>query len=233
MIITLVPTRGRPKNAARLIDALDACDTNLTDHRLLFCVDTDDPELMEYERIFRESTSNRFGYLVDVRRRLAGTLNQAAQNYIDANRLDIKAIGFMGDDHLPKTRHWSDMISEIMMREKAIVYGNDLMQGINLPTAAWMHFDIIQALGYMVPPGLTHLFIDNAWKDLGLATNTLRYLPNMIIEHLHPHGKKAEWDERYTEVNSGAQWTADEDAYRAWHAVGFSRDVDNIVQVLV
>jgi hypothetical protein len=95
------------------------------------------------------------------------------------------------------------------------------MQGVNLPTAVFMTSSIVTTLGYMAPPSLYHLFLDNSWKDWGNALRTrdlwrFRYMPDIIIEHLHPQAGKSEWDEGYVEVNGGEMWTRDETAYKEY-----------------
>jgi hypothetical protein len=75
------------------------------------------------------------------------------------------------------------------------------LQGANLPTAFGMSRDLVDELRGMTFPGCIHLFFDNFVKQLGLDLNYLKYLPNVIIEHLHPVAGKAEMDEGYARVN--------------------------------
>jgi hypothetical protein len=53
----------------------------------------------------------------------------------------------------------------------------------------------------MTFPGCIHLFFDNFVKQLGIDIGVLKYLPDVIIEHLHPVAGKAEMDEGYARVN--------------------------------
>ena len=55
---------------------------------------------------------------------------------------------------------------------------------------------IINALGYMAPPTLQHLFVDNVWYAWGRNTS-MKYLEETHIEHMHPIAEKAEWDDVY------------------------------------
>jgi hypothetical protein len=59
---------------------------------------------------------------------------------------------------------------------------------------------------------------------LGKDLNALRYIPEVVLEHLHPVAGKAKWDEGYREVNAEEIYSADKqalddylasDAYRA------------------
>jgi hypothetical protein len=107
----------------------------------------------------------------------------------------------MGDDHLPRTKGWDSAIASVLTTP-GIAYGNDLLQGANLPTAVFMHGDVIRATHKFAPEGLWHLYADNYWRDLGNGAGCLRYLPDVIIEHLHPVAQKSEWDATYEESNA-------------------------------
>jgi hypothetical protein len=195
--IFLVPTRGRPQNALRLLRAW--CRYTSRSTRLCFIIDNDDPELTNYSQVFNmpEFDSFSFGWMVDERRRLGGSLNYWAPKLVDA----YEAIGFMGDDHLPRDIGWDLKMKDAMVGQPTIAYGNDLIQGPNLPTAVLMDSRIVKSLGWMIPPGLTHMYLDNFWRDFGHALGTLVYLNDVIIEHVHPIAGKTAWDDRYTEVN--------------------------------
>jgi hypothetical protein len=213
----IVPTRGRPANAVRLANAwneLTSQDTQLT-----FIVDEDDPEFKAYEDAFFGVQHANFGFITDKRLRLGGTLNKWGSRFAQ----HFEAIGFMGDDHLPRTHHWDQaLLNSLSTQGGGIVYGNDLLQGRNLPTAVLMDSTIIKALGYMVPPGLTHLYVDNFWRDLGTSLGQLAYREDVIIEHLHPVAGKAEWDDRYKEVNAGQMYENDRHTYEDLYVRGGS-----------
>lgn len=140
------------------------------------------------------------------------------------------AHAFMGDDHLPRTVGWDEAYLDALHElGTGIVYGDDLLQGRALPTQCAMTSDIIRALGYMAPPTLTHLFVDNFWLSLGNEAGCLRYLPEVIVEHRHPAAGKAALDEGYERVNSVAMQTRDEAAWNAYVDSGaFAADVEKV-----
>lgn len=205
-MLVIVPSRGRPGNVRRLEESLS--DTEVSDVEFLYAVDPDDPCLGEYIDI----DSPRI-WIMHKRLYLGGTLNYLA--LLNASKYDV--IGFMGDDHLPRTRHWDKNILNVMDQDRPmVVYGNDLLQRDALPTSVFISSSVIRALGYMCPPGLRHLWIDNAWKTLGKELGTLTYLNDTVIEHMHPVAGKAAWDEGYSRVNSGEQNNADRQEYERW-----------------
>ena len=224
-LLTLVPSRGRPENAARLVASMATTCTSPDSNYVIIC-DDDDPTLDGYYDVVPPKC-----LAVGKRLRLGPTLNRFAMEAIDPSWWSggLPHLGFMGDDHLPITHGWDTTVTKALDElGTGIVYGDDGLQGENLPTAAFITGDIVNALGYMVPPGLVHLYIDNAWLDWGRRAECLRYLPKVRIEHLHPAAGKAGWDERYAEVNSGAQDSADHQAYDHYVATQLDADVEKI-----
>jgi hypothetical protein len=218
----IVPSRGRPHNIVEVIDSFSQTRSRGTT-KLIIGVDNDDPKLYEYEMIERDAPGFvKFEY--GPRLRMGGTLNKLAVKYAKKNHL----IGFMGDDHRPRTHSWDQRFVEATQDSTAVMYGNDLIQGPNLPTAVVMTSDIINTIGYMVPPTMVHLFLDNFWLTLGRKLNRLYYVPEIIIEHVHPISGKVGWDQGYVEVNSGEQWNADEKAWNEYQANDLARDIHAI-----
>lgn len=198
-MLILVPTRGRPENALRLQEAFYGTRFH-EDTEILFCIDEDDPLGVEYAALGND-------YVVGPRLRLGGTLNHYANMYVD----DYDIIGFIGDDVMPRTQFWDAEVESVFnFTDDAMVYCNDGWQGENLPTAVFMATSVIKRLGYMVLPGMTHLFIDNYWKELGTRLGTLTYLRDVSLEHMHPYAGKGTEDETYREANAGKVWDADE-----------------------
>lgn len=212
-LLVIVPTRGRPENVLRLEQA--RMETMATRSHFLYVVDEDDPEVGRYLHIGVDDLA------IVHRRRLGPTLNM-----ISADRAPgFDYVGFMGDDHLPRTPEWDRMIVNALdWGGPRIVYGNDLLQGANLPTAVFMPSRVVKALGFMCPPDQVHLYLDNFWLELGKAVDCLTYLPGVVIEHLHPAAGKAEWDHRYQEVNSGEVDRADHQAWVEFQTDGRFRD---------
>jgi len=191
----VVPSRGRPENAERLAQAF--IDTQ-TEADLYFIIDNDDPKWNEYaknENIKCLPADNKTGGC-------AASLNSGAVRLLDILNFPLyDYFVFMGDDHLPRTQNWDQAFIQALGLNTGIVYGNDLLQGENLPTAFGMSRDLVLQLQGMTFPGCIHLFFDNFVKQLGIDLNYLKYLPDVIIEHLHPVAGKAEMDEGYARVN--------------------------------
>jgi len=223
-LIVIVPTRGRPDNLWQLWLAFKTTCTAGT--VLLAVVDDDDPQLAAYEqRIAWAGGDPRLQLVVGPRLRLGGTLNAVGPVYA----AQCPRIGFMGDDHRPCTAGWdAAYITELDRLGTGLVYGDDLIQHQALPTQVAMTSDVVLATGHMVPPGMTHLWIDNAWLALGQALGAITYLPQVVIEHMHPIAGRAAWDEGYAECNTDERSDADRAAFETWRAVDLDRWVQQI-----
>ena len=199
----LVPSRGRPNAIASLYAELARTKT-VAD--LIVVVDDDDEQMNEYIEL---------GVTLFVVKRdgkgMAKPLNKAASHFKDAYR----HFAFLGDDHRPRTQEWDKaFVTALDELGTGIVYGNDLFQAEQLPTAVAMTGNIVHALDGMVPPGMIHLYLDNFWMQLGKDLGAIRYFGEIIIEHLHPVAGKAEWDDNYRAVNAEEVYSADAKAYR-------------------
>lgn len=223
-LAVIVPSRGRPQNMLRLLNAWESTRRMSSVRAELWAViDHDDPCRRDYEYLLSDARPY-FGIYIPAppRTPIGSLLNELARNL----RWDVKRIGFMGDDHLPQTGCWDGAVVDALdSLGSGIVYGNDLLQGERLPTAAFMTSDIVRTLGHMCLPTLEHLYIDDYWRELGRAMGRLRYLPEVVIEHLHPAAGKAARDLTYDEANAPDRDRRDKAAFEAWMRDGLAADV--------
>lgn len=222
-LVVIVPSRGRPEKARAFVQAF--ADTRTVAH-LVFAIDEDDPTRDEYAALLGEPVS-----AIDtggLPATMVRALNASAIKRATSDDPPF-AVAFMGDDHMPRTFGWDAAYLEAL-RElgTGMVYGNDLLQGGKLPTQVAVTADIVRALGYMAPPALTHLYVDNFWLDLGRAAGCIQYLPDVIVEHRHPVAGKAQWDEGYRRVNDATMYDRDHAAYQKYLAESFAADVAKV-----
>ena len=201
-LVILVPSRGRPQNIEDLLFSLQETKTA---SELIVIVDDDDETLDQYIEL-----GCKIMMIAKQGKGMARPLNCAANIFKD----DYRHFAFIGDDHRPRTEYWDQkLINALDEVGTGIAYGDDLLQGENLPTAVAMSGDIVRALEGMVPPGFIHLYLDNFWMQLGKDLKSFIYLPDVIIEHLHPVAGKAQWDENYRSVNAEEVYSADAKAF--------------------
>jgi hypothetical protein len=193
-LAVIVPSRGRPHNIARLIDAMNR--TCRADTTLIVGVDRDDPHFSEYQG-FRECEIVTAGGL---KGRLVAWLNLLAS----ARTKDYACIGHIGDDNVPRTIGWDARIIE-SLQSHCFCFGDDLDPGRapgSLTIHAFMRSSVIERLGYMGPPSLRHMYVDPVWMAWGTATS-IEFLPDVVLEHMHyTVGGKAPVDESY-EASTG------------------------------
>jgi hypothetical protein len=208
-LVVVVPSRGRPAAIGELIGACMATCTGRT--RGVVAVDRDDPALPEYERVVQAAGGPTAGVTLHVGPggSMVAALNAAAMAVLDGPSRPY-ALAFLGDDHRPRTRGWDQAyVDALRGLRSGLVYGDDGLQGEALPTQVAMTTDIVAALGWMAPPTLTHLAVDNWWLALGQRAGCIRYLPGVVVEHLHPYAGKGEWDEGYRRVNAPEMYRRD------------------------
>ncbi len=172
----------------------------VADTKLVLIFDQDDEHLPQYI----SENDNRWEYFISppTKRGMVGALNNAYWHYERSGNLGF-AVGFMGDDHRPRTPAWDEAyLRELRRMGSGFVYGNDLFQYAEMPTQVAFTSDIAKALGCMCPPQFRHLCVDVVWREWGRGMGRLTYLPDVIIEHMHYLAGKAREDRNYRAVNS-------------------------------
>ncbi len=194
-ILVIVPSRSgnsvRYPNVDRFIENWKINTEGFSD----LCIALDDDDNHQYP--IREGVI----YEVNPRIRMIPTLNQIAVKYKDS----YKYIAFFGDDHVIQTK-WESKFIEFFNENNGVgvAYGNDLLQGAKLPTAVCLTSNIVDALGFMVPTNLVHMYADNFWLDLGNSCGIIKYFDDVTFEHIHPDNGKAVRDSQYVDAASVA-----------------------------
>jgi hypothetical protein len=206
-ILVLVPSRGRPERAALMERELSRTQDR-PDTGLLFLVDPDDPTLPDYRRNVRHLVlPGRLGY--------TASLNLVAAQVWDERTV----LGAFGDDVIFRSPGW-DTIVLATLETPGLAYGDDLIHGKNHPSAVFMSSVIAKALGWLALPATSHQWADDGWKRLGQETGLLRFMPDVIVEHMHPAVNKAEWDDTYRSVFDGDRAKSDYEGFTGWAESG-------------
>lgn len=235
-LVVIVPSRGRPHTVAELAAAFG--ETCTADTALCVAIDESDPKCPNYMLAIRMARSAGFytyGSIAGTRSMgealacaVTRELNVTGGFVVDGIAKDgwnPEAIAFMGDDHRPRTKGWDRAYLGALKVRPGIVYGNDLLQGQNLPTQCAISTSVVRALGHMAPPTLQHLYFDNYWLTLGRAAGCLTYLPDVVVEHVHPFAGKAPMDAGYERVNRPELYAADRAAFEVYWSEFGERDV--------
>lgn len=216
-ILLIVPTRERPHKVQEFYNCFIE-NSDITD--LCFAIDADDnskyPEL-NHPKVFFDKNIN-----INKQYGLGPPLNIVAKKY--CNNYDY--IGFAGDDNRIRTNQWDiKLIQRISDIRYVIASGSDLFRHDKLPTWVVIDSAIIKILGFMSPPTIQHLYIDNFWKDLGEKLNTFKYYDDIVIEHMHYSNNKSTKDKIYSEVNSMTKYLSDMIAYKQYKETKMQEDI--------
>ena len=148
-------------------------------------------------------------------------LNWAAMQLVD----QADALMALGHDTIIRTADWEARVDS-HISTKAVIYPDDGIQHERLPTVAWLDARVVKALGYMAPPSIRHLYIDNFWHALGNNLESIKYLPDVLFDHIHPCVGKRAWDETTGALNTREAYLAGKDQFLAYMCSRFFRDLD-------
>jgi len=182
----VLPSRGRPQNLKRLIDAWHSTEAQTT---VRLRLDDDDPTLEQGLSLPLPDTWVRE---VGPRVPLSEIYNSAFRKQPGRDWW-----GFIGDDCLPHERHWDITLIGIAVFKPV---GMVVPAGGHNPHVT-PHFvlngDLPRRTGWLALPGLDRLYIDTVWRDIALADNNLHRVDSVTLEHLHFSNGKALYDKVY------------------------------------
>lgn len=231
MLVVIVPSRGRPQVVADLVGSV-LFTRSISTTRVVLAIDQSDPTAQQYREALKDAGTNATeNATIEMVRggTMVTALNEAAARIV-SSRL-VEAICFLGDDHRPRTYGWdASYVSALREIGAGIVYGNDLLQYEFVPTQCAMSAEIVRRLGWMAHPSLRHMYVDTLWRDMAKPVDKLRYLPNVVVEHLHYLNNKAPMDSGYQRVNDPEVYRVDEAAFRQLHATGVVRSASEVIR---
>lgn len=187
----LVPSRGRPHLAQRLLD----CGFK---QKGVLILDQDDAD--KYQKIRLP-----FGWrkLVMPRLWLSPKLNIAFDTFPDE-----PWYGILNDDHVPMTSGWEPAMIEA--GAKGIAWPDD-----NYAKRISSHVksgDLCRLLGWFVCPALKHYYLDDVDELLSVAVGGT-YLQQVVVSHEHANAGRAPMDRTYLERPNPA---LDKRAFLEW-----------------
>ena len=143
---------------------------------------------------------------------------------------DARWIGVLTDDQQPITAFWDRKLIARLNGYNA-VSSDDLDQAPKRMEGAtvWSR-DLVDAIGYMAPPGLHHLFFDDVQERLGIATGCLTWDMSVKVKH-SPITYSGVADSTAEKVKSFHD--DDQRTFQAWLAApdGYAAAVDRIMRL--
>jgi hypothetical protein len=191
-ISVLLPTRGRPARAERMLRSLAETAADPDGIEIILLVDRDDAPShaidtagLRTTRLIRRRTS--MGVMTDVCYRAS-----AGRHVMLAN-----------DDIVFRTPGWDAIVLDALIRHDdgvAFVWGNDDFTGG--PTHPFLPRAACELMGGVCPTAYDRLFIDvhlyNVFRKLkALGHDRMYFLPDVLIDHVHADAGKETIDETY------------------------------------
>ena len=222
-VLVICPSRGRPKECRRMLESFHATQKI---SMIRVCLDMCDPCLNDYMDICTPLAP----LLIDQRKKTTEIIN-GNWRYAPEH---IKYFSITNDDFVYRTDSWDlKLVGEIALNGgKGIAYGNDLCAGANLPTTSVISRTIVEALGWLQMPTLTHLYGDNVWKHIGQSAGCLYHRQDVIIEHMHVFNKKMAPDATHQHTNSQGMYAKDEAAFAEWITLQAKTDIAKVKGIL-
>lgn len=188
MISLLCPTRGRPDNMRRFADS--ARSTSSTPVEIVWYVDSDD---IASQQVFVD-----LGDAACVEKHGSRPLSDMWNCCARVSSGDI--LGMMGDDVVFRTPDWDQVVAEVFDRFSdriAFVYGRDGLQDSVLGTHGFVSREWVQATGRMTGGFFEHDYADTWLNDVAERVGRRVFVPDVLIEHMHPDAGKAPLDDTY------------------------------------
>lgn len=138
-------------------------------------------------------------------------------------------LGLIGDDCVPETAGWDRRLVE-HLEPALIVSCEDGWQAPQRLGNCWIIAGALaRRVGYIFPPGLQHLFVDDIWEAIGRGADCWHRDMTVKVAHRHVQKGEAPPDETYraiygdgfTTPDAGPDmkngfWAGDEAVFSAW-----------------
>jgi hypothetical protein len=220
--LVIVPSRSRPDRAQTCLEQLKKV-SHISDFLLVINEDQRDlyPDIDGVKKFivpahYGTNSVPKFQALVD---------QKLYQGYFTISGVD--------DDTFVTTDGW-DLLLSLPLKAKGygVSWGNDTIQNGRVPTKFTVTTNIIDALGFILPKGLIHLYGDDFLARLGKELNSAHYAPNVMMEHHHWLNKKAEMDETYMQSASQETWDHDTKVFDEYMTGTFHEDLHRVKEAL-
>lgn len=220
--LVIVGSRSRAERAVKCFEQLKKV-SHISDFLILINEDQQDqyPEIENVKRVIVPASW--------------GNTSTAKGNYFVDQKLyaGYFTVSGIDDDCFVTTDGW-DLLLSLPLKAKGygVSWGNDTIQNGRVPTKWTMTVNIIEALGFICPPGLIHLFVDDFLARIGKELDSAHYAPNVMMEHHHWLNQKAEMDETYRETSARETWEHDERVYNEYITGQFHEDLIRVKKAL-
>jgi len=143
---------------------------------------------------------------------LCGVLRKVFEDFPDE-----PFYGVVADDLVPITPHWDKRLEKAAGTWAISSCNDSWCAPERMAGATCLGGDLLRALGYIVPSGMVHLYVDDLWETIGNGLDCWTVLMDVTVEHRHFGNRKAKHDPTYVRKFNGQQYAqADRQAFGAW-----------------
>ena len=148
------------------------------------------------------------------------------------NLTGVDTIGFINDDMEFVEKDWERQLLAVRDAGAKVIFGERNKTSAGMGNFPFIDARMPAALGFLAPPHMVHLYVDDFWQEVGRQLNSITYLEKPIIIHNHPiHGKR-QWDDLTKELNSPERYHEDYIGYSRYMSLDFQTDMVKIREAL-
>lgn len=202
----LLPSRRRPGNLRQFCDALKNTNTSTAG---LILIQRDEFEDMDLAVQYHALELPEKWQIVKTRGESQGDkLRDTVSMYHHCDW-----VGLIGDDQTPLTKNWDLKIIEWVRGWNLVTCHDDGWQihekgpnGIlttpgRICGAPCWSGDLYREVGYIFPPGMHHVYLDDIWEELGKHSGCWNFAqhsrPDVVIAHKHYQRDQVAKDQTY------------------------------------
>jgi hypothetical protein len=217
----VVPVRdggvGRAERLKGMIDSWEEQSEGYSDLHII--IDDDEVDIFEWlksdKRIKSITTQSKDNTLMQKINTIALDI---AENY--------KYVAFSADD-IRYVTPWENLfVNYLKSVPYGVVYGNDTIQGENLGTHPCVSSNLVRVLGFFGCPVVAHNYFDNFWMSVGNRTGNIKYLPMVVMSHIHPLSGKTTYDSLNVKVEN--LMISDQENFIKYIQENFENDIKKV-----
>ncbi len=202
-------------------------------------VDKDDPKKAEYLAL---EYPDKITLTLTNSRTMGDKVAEVQDRWID-----FDYVGILNDDHVLITEEWDKKILTAITGTNVIAT-NDGPE----PSTPWnaphrlcgsitFSGGVLRALGWMFPPGIKHLYSDEAWGFLFNHAKNAQFLMDVCVYHDNAYKDPAQRDDTYKAINGdgdftvanpvGGLWESDRAAFQKWINESAQADAQRVLDL--
>jgi len=128
---------------------------------------------------------------------------------------DLDWVGTVTDDVVPETQDWEQKLLMHHDRRAIISCNDGKLAPRRMCGAIIWPVDLFRVVGYWVPSGFLHCFVDDIWEITGRDANCWRVNMDVTVRHLHPWVTGQE-DETHRHSYRADKWANDQALFEEW-----------------